>query len=124
MDQHQSTHEELSKRIGKSRPVIANAIRLLRLPERVIQMVENNDISSGHARALWGLDEDETIIRLANEIVRKGLSVREVEKLVQKSTQKEKTKTVQKKDTFYDEMQIALPHELGRKIKIMSLIHI
>ena len=118
MDQHQYTQEELSKRIGKSRPVIANAIRLLRLPEKVIQMVENNDISSGHARALLSLDEDETIIRLANDIVRKGLSVREVEKLVQKHTQKEKTKTVQKKDTFYDEMQIALTHELGRKIKI------
>ncbi|WP_040195436.1 ParB/RepB/Spo0J family partition protein [Candidatus Soleaferrea massiliensis] len=118
MDQHHFTQEELSKRIGKSRPTIANAIRLLKLPDRVVRLVQNGDISSGHARALLSFEDEEIILKLAGEIVKKGLSVREVEKLAQKYGQKEKLKVTQKKDTFYDEMQIALTHELGRKIKI------
>ncbi len=114
------TQEEAAQRVGKSRPAIANSMRLLMLPQSVIQLVRNSKISAGHARALLSLSDDDKIKELAAEICEKGLSVRDTERLV-KFTLKDKAnkkKKEQKRDKFYDEVELALFEELHRNAKI------
>ena len=114
------TQEEVAKVVGKSRPAVANAVRLLALPEKVRSMVEKGEISAGHARCLLNFSEEEALA-LAQEIFEKGLSVREIEQYAQKKSKKAPTKTGKnftKRDTFYDEVELALASELARKVKI------
>ena len=85
MDELNITQEQAAEKVGKSRPAVANAIRLLRLPDEVQEMVKNNLISPGHARALLGFENQELIIQTAKRIVKEDLSVREVETLVKNS---------------------------------------
>lgn len=119
MDELELTQEQVSDKVGKSRPVIANALRLLKLPEEVQEMVKNNIISSGHARALLGFKNENDIIVAANMIVKEDLSVRDVEKLVKLSNKEPKEpKPAAKKDKYYSEVELALKENLGRKIKI------
>ena len=75
------TQEEVSKSLGKSRPYITNALRLLRLPEEIRNMVTEGTLSSGHARALVTIPDQKLQVALAARVVREGLSVREIEKL-------------------------------------------
>jgi ParB family chromosome partitioning protein len=76
------THDELAKRIGRSRPVITNTLRLLNLPPSVQKKLASGAISAGHARALLGLTDSAEIERIANKIVSEGLSVRATEELI------------------------------------------
>jgi len=76
------SQEEVAKRVGKDRSTIANALRLLKLPLEVQQLVEEEKLSMGHARALLSLDSTEEQLRLAIEIIEKTLNVRETERLV------------------------------------------
>ena len=82
LDEFGATHEELAKRIGRSRPQISNTIRLLNLPAPVQRRVAAGVLSAGHARALLGLDDSDAQERLALRIVAEGLSVRATEELV------------------------------------------
>ena len=76
------THDELAKKIGKSRPVISNTLRLLNLPPSVQKKLTSGTLSMGHARALLGLSDTSEIERIANRIVSEGLSVRATEELI------------------------------------------
>jgi ParB family chromosome partitioning protein len=76
------THDELAKKLGKSRPVITNTLRLLNLPPSVQKKLTSGALSMGHARALLGLTDPEEIERIANKIVAEGLSVRATEELI------------------------------------------
>lgn len=76
------THDELAKKIGKSRPVITNTLRLLNLPPTVQKKLTSGALSMGHARALLGLSDSAEIERIANRIVAEGLSVRATEELI------------------------------------------
>ena len=78
------TQEELADKIGKSRPAVTNSLRLLKLPEKVQNLLETNALSAGHARALLGLDDPESMTRLAEKILQKNLNVRATEELVKK----------------------------------------
>jgi len=78
------THEELSEKIGKSRTAITNLLRLLTLPLEVQKLLDERKVDVGHARAIAGLKKMEDQIKVANLVVEKGLSVREVEKIVNK----------------------------------------
>lgn len=78
------TQEELASRLGKSRPAITNALRLLTLPKEVQEMLRDGKLSAGHARALAALNEPEDVIEIANCVVDNKLSVRETEALVKK----------------------------------------
>lgn len=78
------TQEELADKIGKSRPAVTNSLRLLKLPVKVQDLLETNTLSAGHARALLGLDDPETISRLADIVMARGLNVRATEELVKK----------------------------------------
>ncbi|MGN0548503.1 MAG: ParB/RepB/Spo0J family partition protein [Acutalibacteraceae bacterium] len=118
MDELNITQEQAAEKVGKSRPAVANAIRLLRLPEEVQEMVKNNLISPGHARALLGFENQELIIQTAKRIVKEDLSVREVETLVKNSQKAPKVPKQQKRDKFFSEVELALVENLGRKVKI------
>ena len=79
------TQAEVSKSVGKSRPYITNALRLLKLPEEVREMVSSGELSSGHARAIAGVSGKAAQIKIAEKIVKEGLSVRETEKLIKEA---------------------------------------
>ena len=82
--------EEIALRVSKNRATITNSIRLLKLAEPVQQLLISGEISSGHARALLGLEDKEQQIALASQIIEKGLNVRQVEKLVKMMTKPQK----------------------------------
>lgn len=84
IEQFDLTQEEVAKQVGKSRPTIANLLRLLDLPDDVLEQLKAGDLTAGHARALLGLNDPEKILPLANRIVAKNLSVRETEVLVKR----------------------------------------
>ncbi len=118
MDELKITQEQAAEKVGKSRPAVANALRLLKLPDEVQNMVKNNLISPGHARALLGFDNENMIIETAKLIVKEDLSVRDVESLVKKSKKAPKVVKQQKRDKFFSEVELALVENLGRKVKI------
>lgn len=118
MDELNITQEQAAEKVGKSRPAVANALRLLKLPNEIQDMVKNNLISPGHARALLGFDSEDMIVQTAKMIIKEDLSVREVENLVKKSKKIPKIAKQQKRDKFFSEVEIALVENLGRKVKI------
>ena len=92
VDEFGLTQDQVADRIGKDRSTVSNAIRLLKLPPVVRQMVEDERLSMGHARALLGLDEPAAIERAARTVVDKGMSVRATEALVKKDRAPEKAR--------------------------------
>ena len=113
------TQEEAAEKVGKSRPAIANSLRLLKLPEEIQEMVRDNIISAGHARALLGFETTEEMIATANMIKKEDISVRQIEALVKLSKKEPKQpKPEKKKEKFFSEVELALKNNLGRKIKI------
>ena len=90
------THDELAQKLGRSRPLISNTMRLLNLPASVQSRVASGIISAGHARALLGLSNEVEIDRLAKRIVAEGLSVRAVEEIIAATSPKAASKTKKK----------------------------
>ncbi len=115
------TQEEVATSVGKSRPAIANALRLLKLPEEVRAMTRDGSISAGHARALLAFDNDVMIKEAADNIIRNNLTVRDVERLA-KMTEKTATRRTgsKRRDSFYDEVELSLTEVLGRKVKVYN----
>ena len=120
METYEMTQEQAAKRVGKSRPAVANAVRLLLLPPSVVDMVREGKISAGHARALLALSDNEKIKDLADRIIKKGMSVRDTERLVKFMIKeaKGKKKPTKKRDIYYDEVELAVSDTLGRKAKV------
>ena len=116
------TQEEAAAKVGKSRPAVANALRLLKLPEAVLDMVRENKLSAGHAKTLVALEDEKLIVSTAELIIQKGLSVRETEKLVKSMTAEKKTakKPASSRHTFFDEVELSLNNSLGRKAKVIT----
>ncbi|MBQ9894094.1 MAG: ParB/RepB/Spo0J family partition protein [Ruminococcus sp.] len=115
------TQDQVAKMVGKSRSAIANAVRLLALPERVLKMLEKGDISAGHARALLGFENEELLIATALKASEGGLTVRQVEKAAQKSTEPQEEsspKSDKRIDNYFVEMELSLNERLGRKVKV------
>lgn len=114
------TQEKVAKLVGRSRSAVANAVRLLTLPESVQKMVESGDLSAGHARALLAFDNEELLISTAQKAAGGGLTVRQVEKIAQKSTEEtpKKPASDSKIDNYFKEMEISLNETLGRKVKV------
>lgn len=119
MDTLSLTQDEAAERVGKSRPAVANAVRLLKLPDSVIALVSDGKLSPGHARALLGFKDEQDIIETADLIIEKGLTVRDVEKLVKKRNKEPKAeKPAARRASYYDEVELALTDFLGRKVKV------
>lgn len=113
------TQEEAAQAVGKSRPAVTNAMRLLTLPAEVVEMLESGMISAGHARALLAIQEDDLKIEAAKMIIAKGLSVRQTEALaVSLGKRKEK---IENKPVGIDYLALAakqLETSLGRKVRM------
>lgn len=115
------TQEEAAKKVGKSRPAVANALRLLKLPEKVLDYVRENKLSAGHARAIAAIEDEKTAIFAADTVIEKGLSVRETERMVKALTAEKKSKKTSKsRHTFFDEVELSLNNSLGRKAKVVT----
>ena len=82
IDEFNLTQEEVADKLGKSRSAVANTLRLLTLPEVIIKYIEENKLSAGHARTLLGLNDETKMLELANLVISKKLSVRDLEILV------------------------------------------
>ena len=115
------TQEEAAKKVGKSRPAVANALRLLKLPGKVLDYVRENKLSAGHARAIAAIEDEKTALFAADTVIEKGLSVRETEKMVKALTAEKKAKKPSKsRHTFFDEVELSLNNSLGRKAKVIT----
>lgn len=115
------TQEEVAASVGKSRPAIANSLRLLRLPQEVRDMTKNGEISAGHARALLAFDNDAMMLEAAKNIVSKKMTVRDVERLAKiKETNAPRRRRTRRRDSFYDEVELSLSETLGRKVKVYT----
>ena len=114
IDDFSYNQEKLSQFIGKSRSYIANSLRLLSLPEEVLSMVEQGNLSAGHARSLIGLNNS---VDIAKKIIQKKLSVRQSEILVRQFRNK-KFKLVSKKDPNILDLQKALEEKVGLIVSI------
>lgn len=115
------TQEEVAVSVGKSRPAITNALRLLRLPVEVRDMTQQGIISAGHARALLAFDNSAMMLECADQIVKKKLTVRDVEKMAKRPVQKTlSASSPKRRDSFYDEVEIALSEALGTRVKVYN----
>ena len=115
------THEELAHKLGRSRPLISNTMRLLNLPPSVQSRVASGVLSAGHARALLGLENEIEIDRLAKRIVAEGLSVRAVEEIIAATSPKSASKSKKKSSATSPEVkEIAerLGDHLDTRVKI------
>ena len=113
------TQEEISNLVGAPRPAIANALRLLTLPEEIIALVSKKELSAGHARALLTLEDDKAKIELAKLVIKEDISVRETERLARKQIKVEPTgKKTKKRNPYYDEVELALSDVLQRKVRV------
>lgn len=118
IDEHGFSQEEVATSVGKSRPAIANSLRILKLPDSVLEYVKQDKISAGHAKALLMLDNEEDMLELAELIYKKDLSVRQAEKLAKKKPEVEEDTQPERKPSFYSMVELALNESLGRKIKV------
>ena len=109
------TQDELAKRVGKSRSHIANMLRLLKLPEEVREMISDDKLSYGQARALINIGDNDKIISLAKDAVKRGLSVREVEKLAQ---EKKPKVNLRGKDPFIKDVENRMSKRLTTKVAL------
>lgn len=119
------TQDELSARVGKSRSAVANAMRLLALPEEVLNMVAAGDLAAGHARTLLGLKSRENMILLAERAAAEDLSVRTLEEAVKKLNKRETLTppTAVEDEPVVDyirEMELRIQRELGRRAEIKA----
>jgi ParB family chromosome partitioning protein len=113
MNEFELTQEEVAKKIGKERSTIANFLRILKLPKDVIVSLQKDMLSFGHAKVLCSIGDDEIVKRLANEVVTKNLSVRELEEMAKASKKPtKKTGTVNK---FIAEQYTQLRNKLESK---------
>lgn len=132
MDEFRLTQEDVARRVGKSRPVIANLLRVLNLPEEIKEDVDRGHLSVGHARSLLALETSQQQIELARHVIRKGLSVRETETLVAHSLEQGTASTMAQDQTSGPEKPVGrvdiylkaieedLMRELGTKVRLHS----
>jgi len=126
IDRYGLTQEQVAKQVGKSRSAVTNMLRLLDLPEEVLELLKNGDLTAGHARALLGLKNEEQMAPLAQKIVEKDLSVRDVERTIRLMNyepdaieEEEQTALTQRKAYMHD-LEHRAVSVLGRKVKILK----
>lgn len=125
METYGLTQEETAKAVSKSRPAVTNALRLLHLPGAVRDLVGSGQLSAGHARAILSFADEEQQVAAAKAAVENGWSVREVERQAKKArTVREVSRETPAKgfarDSFFDEVELALTEHLGRRVKVSA----
>ncbi|MCM3672726.1 MULTISPECIES: ParB/RepB/Spo0J family partition protein [Peribacillus] len=116
------TQEQLANRLGKSRPHIANHVRLLSLPEGIRRYISDGEISMGHGRALLGLKKKEMLKPVVDKILKEGMNVRQLEQYIHQLndtvSRETKTKKQEKKDIFIKQRETSLRERLGTSVTI------
>lgn len=115
------TQEEVANTVGKSRPTVTNALRLLNLPKEILDMVASGKLSAGHARTLLSFPTAESMLKAARIAAEQGISVRELERMAKKAAEQSKLKGRDKskpKVRYYEEVELALHDHLGRKVQV------
>ena len=131
IDRFGLTQEQVAKQVGKSRPAITNMLRLLDLPDEVLELLRDGEISSGHARAILGLKNDEDMVALAKRTSEQNLSVREVESAVkrmndaaERALQPAEEKAVDSQVKIHmKQLEHKATSALGRKVRISRSTH-
>jgi ParB family transcriptional regulator, chromosome partitioning protein len=121
MEKLKLTQEEVAKRLGKSRPHIANHIRLLSLPQKIQELISAEKITMGHGRALLGLRQKAKLPAVVEKVIQEGLNVRQLEKLIQQlndNVSRETKKPEKKKDVFLQEREHVLRERFGTTVNI------
>lgn len=125
MEHYGLTQEQVAQKMGKSRPAIANSVRLLTLPQEVIKLVDDGKLSAGHAKVLAGLDDPSSAAEYAREIESKGLNVRQTEQLVKSgrggATDRSRPKAEKTAwgDSYAREIEISIGEATGRHIRVL-----
>ncbi len=126
IDRFGMTQEQVAKQVGKSRSTVTNMLRLLDLPEDVLELLKSGDLTSGHARALLGLKNEDQMISLARKIVEKDLSVRDVERTIRLLeyqpavlNEEEQSELTQRKAYMHD-LEHRAVGVLGRRVRILK----
>ena len=116
------TQDQVAKQVGKNRSTVTNMLRLLDLPEEVLEMLKNGELSTGHARALLALDDEQAMIDLAVRVVAQSMTVRAVEaavKRIQEAAEAEpKPETTSQVKVHMKELERRAMSTLGRKVRI------
>ncbi len=115
------TQEEVANTVGKSRPTVTNALRLLNLPKEILDMVASGKLSAGHARTLLSFPTAESMLKAARLAAEQGISVRELERMAKKAAEQTKMTGKEKSKSrvhYYEEAELALHEHLGRKVQI------
>lgn len=123
IESYSMTQEQVAQKVGKSRPAVANALRILALPEAVLALVLSGELSSGHARALLPLCEKldgEAVLKFARNVAEKALSVRDTESLVRMQLAKKTARKTEKKDVYLSELEHSMTRSFGRKVRIQA----
>lgn len=120
IDEFDFTQEQAARKLGKSRSALTNTLRLMSLPEKVRDLVSDDFLSQGHARALLGINDKSKICDAADTVISKRLSVRETEKLVKSinSQSLPGSTRVHKRDPFFSEVELAVSSSSGRKVSV------
>lgn len=122
IEQYDMTQEKVAQVVGKSRPAVANALRLLNLPEDVLGMVQQGRVSAGHARALLALEEPQIIRENAAKVLADKITVRDIEQMARKIKKAEKRSPSAAAEktphSVYQELELAMETELGRRVTI------
>jgi ParB family chromosome partitioning protein len=120
------TQEQVAKQVGKSRSAITNCLRLLDLPDEVLDLLKRGELSAGHARALLGLDNEEQMAPLAMKVVEKGLSVRDVERTVRlmnytpAEVDTEEQNEAKQRKAYMHDLEHRAVSVLGRRVRILK----
>ncbi len=121
MDEHGLSQEEVSSAVGKSRPAVANTLRLLKLPEKLSALVREGKLSAGHARALLSIENEKEMEKLADEVINSDLSVRQIERIAKQQIRKPAVEKSERKPSYYSMVEQTLSEYLGKKVKVAPL---
>ena len=121
IDEYGMTQEEVAKTVGRSRPAVANAIRLLNLPAAIREYLEKGKLTVGHAKALAAVKDEAAMLELAKRAADGRITVRDIEAYAQKqNAEKPQQKPRSQDQIYYEEMEISLENTLGRKVRVQS----
>ncbi|MDD4808063.1 MULTISPECIES: ParB/RepB/Spo0J family partition protein [Caproicibacterium] len=117
MDQYEMTQEEVADSVGKSRPAVANALRLVHLPQQVQELLQQGRLTAGQARTLLAFPLEQQV-PMALRCIKDGLTVRQLEKLSKQFAAQLKGSSLKHQIPFYDEAALSLHEQLGRRVKV------
>ncbi|MDE5946816.1 MAG: ParB/RepB/Spo0J family partition protein [Oscillospiraceae bacterium] len=124
IDNFNMSKEKVAKIVGKSRSYISNAVRMLALPDFVLDSVESGNLTAGHAKALLMFEDKNLMMSIADKAVAGNMTVRQIENLAKKSSEQDSNKNKKSAksdkhiDNYFSEMEISLCEHLGRKVKV------